>query len=32
MSAFDRAETVKQLFTDSYDDQDVGCYYLGREA
>lgn len=32
ISAFDRAETVKQLFTDSYDDQDVGCYYLGREA
>lgn len=32
ISAFDRAETVKQLFTDSYDDQDVGCIYLGREA
>ena len=32
ISAFDRAETVKQLFTDSYDDQDAGCYYLGREA
>lgn len=32
MSAFDRAETVKQLFTDSYDDQDAGSYYLDREA
>lgn len=32
ISAFDRAETVKQLFADSYNDQDVECFCSDNEV